>query len=232
MLTKTQQAIADSRSVYHKRVKSAAIMGKTELAVKHSTNEKLGKKVQRGWLKGYSIKTLTLEERATCPASCVHWKTCYGNNLHLATRYAVDDHLIPQIEFSLFQHAAKHPQGFLVRLHILGDFFSVDYVKQWETWLEMFPNMSVFGYTARIDGDEITSELKRLKKKYGLRFAIRWSGDQSQSFAALSMDDPRTVAKVEAKQAFICPAQTGKTSGCDTCGLCWTSDKSVAFITH
>ena len=83
-----------------------------------------------------------------------------------------------------------------------------------------------------MDLQDMNMEMKRLKKKYSLRFAIRWSGDQSQSFAALSMDDPRTVAKVEAKQAFVCPAQTGKTSGCDTCGLCWTSDKAVAFITH
>lgn len=232
MLTKTQQAIAENRSVYHNRVKSAAVMSKKELAVKHSRNDKLGKKVKRGWLKGYAIKTLTLEERATCPASCVHYKDCFGNNMHLATRYAVDEYLVPQIEFALFQHSAKHPAGFLVRLHILGDFFSVDYVKQWETWLEMFPKMSIYGYTGRIDGDDITKELQRLRDKFGMRFAVRWSGDQTQDFSALSMDDPRTVAKVEARQAFVCPEQTGKTSGCDTCGLCWTSTKPVAFITH
>src|SRR5262249_24811065 len=31
--------------------------------------------------------TLTLEERATCPTTCRHWRDCYGNKMHRAQRW-------------------------------------------------------------------------------------------------------------------------------------------------
>jgi len=87
-LTKTQMAVLAGKSVYHSlRVKSVADgMAKTERALKASTNVKLGKRVTKGKLAGFPILTLTLEERATCPASCIHYADCYGNNMMNATR--------------------------------------------------------------------------------------------------------------------------------------------------
>ena len=54
--------------------------------VKNSTNIKLGKKVNKGIYKDYKMKTVTLTERKTCPADCVHWEDCYGNNMPFAHR--------------------------------------------------------------------------------------------------------------------------------------------------
>ena len=87
-MTKTEMAVLAGRSVYHDlRAKSVSDgMAASERVVKKSTNTKLGKRVTKGKLAGFPIFTVTLEERATCPRSCIHWDDCYGNNMMNATR--------------------------------------------------------------------------------------------------------------------------------------------------
>ena len=252
-LTKTEMAVMAGKSVYHSlRVKSVADgMAKSERAIKKSTNIKLGKKVTKGKLAGFPIFTLTLEERATCPASCIHWHDCYGNNMMNATRYAADDALLQQIETDLAHYQAKHPNGFLVRLHVLGDFFSVAYVAQWAKWLGQFPALHVYGYTANqpdaSDNKErnIGQAILSLREACGIRFAVRFSGSYSDEFAALSQDDKRSNTLLADKKAFLCPTQISKKTGnlakkdeptlaasCGDCGLCWQASKPVVFLTH
>ena len=36
----------------------------------------------------------------------------------------------------------------LIRLHILGDFFNVQYVYFWDLMLTLYPNIAIYGYTA------------------------------------------------------------------------------------
>ena len=241
-LTKTEQAIMESRSIFQKTVKDAdrSIMGKTETLLKRSTNVKLGKKVTKGHLRGFPIYTLTLEERATCPRSCAHWADCYGNNMHLAIRYNAGPALEAMLEDELVELQRKHPKGFLVRLHILGDFYSVSYVAKWAKWLTQFPALHIYGYTANqpnaADPTEraIGQAIKTLRDNCAdNRFAIRFSGNfEDPEFTANSADDTRAIAAVDAKQAFICPVQQDRVKDCGSCALCWTSRKPVVFITH
>ena len=60
-LTKTQIAANEGRTLFQYRVKPAdrSLMAKTELLIKKSTNDKLGKKVRKGHNKGFPIYTLT-----------------------------------------------------------------------------------------------------------------------------------------------------------------------------
>jgi hypothetical protein len=140
----------------------------------------LGKKVRKGKYKGFPIVTLTLEERKTCPSSCAHWSDCYGNNMPFATRYDVGPEFENMLELELKELQRKYPNGFLVRLHILGDFYSVSYVAKWAKWLTMFPALHIYGYTA---------------------------------------NNPKALDKKEQAIGLAC-------------GLCWSSNKTVTFITH
>jgi hypothetical protein len=239
-LTKTELAVTAGRTVFKNRVKQAdrATMGKTELLIKRSTNVKLGKKVTKGHLKGMPIYTLTLEERATCPRSCAHWADCYGNNMMYAYRYQAGPELENMLETELTELQRKHPNGFLVRLHVLGDFYSVGYVAKWAKWLGQFPALNIYGYTAnQPDASDPTEQaigqaiwsLRSMSDRFQVRFSGNFNHDK---MTANSADDPRAVQAVEDKQAFICPVQTDKVSDCGACGLCWTSKKPVVFITH
>ena len=176
---------------------------------------------------------MTLEERATCAKTCTHWATCYGNNMPFATRYKVNKALTDRIALELEQLNRKHKNGFLVRLHILGDFYSVEYVELWNKWLAQFKNLYVYGYSERKFGTPIGDALNVIRTRWTNRFMVRVSGDFNlRTMTALSYDDERAIEQLVNKQAFICPVQEDKTDNCASCGLCWTAQKNVVFKTH
>lgn len=240
-LTKTQLAIITGRTIFRTTLKDTTqdTLGKSERVIKESTNVKLGKRVTKGKLKGFKILTVTLEERKTCPRSCAHWNNCYGNNMPFATRYAANSDLESRMESELTDLQKKNPKGFLVRLHILGDFYSVAYVNKWKQWLDSFPALHVYGYTANqpdaTDATEsaIGQAVLSIQQQNPTRFAVRFSGNfERNQMTALSGDDSRAMQLADSGKAFVCPVQTGKTASCGTCGLCWTAEKPVVFLTH
>lgn len=219
-------AIEAGRSFFHRRgVKRPGEL--KHLLVSGHSNVKIGRDVRKGRLfRGYWIYTLSLEERATCPRSCRHWETCYGNNMPYAKRIAVEPALLTRLETEVDQLCRKH-KGVLIRLHALGDFWSRDYVWFWRDLLWKHDNLAIFGYTARRWDDEIGFAIHAVKRLMGRRFAIRWSdGDGEDSTVSV-----RTEGEAPS-DSFTCPEQTGKTACCATCGLCWNTTKNVAFLEH
>lgn len=194
------------------------------------SNVKIGRDVRKGWLRGYWIYTLTLEERATCPRSCHHWATCYGNNMPYARRV---DHRDPEALQAAIERdvekLANMPTraGLLVRLHALGDFFNPEYVTFWARLLREQPRLAAYGYTAWPPGSPIGRAIAAVKSEYGRRFSIRWSngeGDEDCALPVRAVDEP--------VNAIVCPEQTGATAACATCGLCWGTKRNVAFVEH
>lgn len=193
-------------------------------------NVKIGRDVRKGWARGYWIYTLTLEERATCPRSCHHWATCYGNNMPYARRisHADPEALQAAIEADVERLLGVQGRvGILVRLHALGDFFSPAYVRFWGGLLGRYPRLAAYGYTAWLPGTPIGDEVARTREDYARRFSIRWSNGEGPTDCAVP------VRAIDAPvNAIVCPEQTGATAACATCGLCWGTDRNVAFIEH
>ena len=202
--------------------------------IKPSINIKLGKDVKKGMFKDYKLFTLTLTERETCPKDCHHWETCYGNNMPFAHRICHEDE---QLLKNRIYEDIKNLKGkkALIRLHVLGDFFSVPYVMFWDMILNDFPNIAIYGYTANnikskyAKSRKIASTISMLRAIYKERFAIRFSNDLESNFSANSFD----ITKPIKGKSILCPVQENKTSNCGTCGLCWSSnDKQIIFKTH
>jgi hypothetical protein len=189
-------------------------------------SRKIGKVVTKGKWAGFPIFTLTLEERATCPRSCQAWQDCYGNNMPYAQRIAHG----PEFERALWDELADkqrlHPGGFVVRLHVLGDFYSVDYAELWAEALEAYPALRVFGYTAHPPLSPIGEVITQLIGMHPGRFAMRFSGLDAAT------DGSVIVASAADTEHLVCPAQTGKTDCCATCALCWQTDRTIAFLKH
>jgi hypothetical protein len=188
-------------------------------------SRKIGKLVTKGPRRGWPLFTLTLEERATCPRSCLAWGFCYGNNMQAAERIVAG----PELEAALWRELAelqrKHPGGFMVRLHVLGDFYSLGYVRLWRRALDAFPALHLFGFTAHPVDSEIGAELYDITQTLYHRFALRFSGLAGPMLGSQLMPD-------HDPQAIPCPAQTEATECCGTCGLCWHSMRSIAFARH
>lgn len=190
-------------------------------------SRKIGKIVMKGHRKGWPIFTLTLEERASCPRSCSAWSICYGNNMQAAERIVHGDALIERLAVELAALQARHPGGFLVRLHVLGDFWSTDYVDAWSDWLAEFPALAVFGFTAHAPASDVGRRVNRTFHLHPGRWHVRFSGAPHEDMAARVV-----VAGEEDPDAIMCPAQTGATDCCATCALCWQSLRSIAFRPH
>lgn len=188
-------------------------------------SRKIGKFVTKGPRRGWPLFTLTLEERATCPRSCKAFAFCYGNSMQAAERLTHGPALEEALWNELLQLQFAHPGGFLVRLHVLGDFYSLDYVRFWTRALKAFPALHVFGFTAHQPDTEIGAALWELSGNQWERFAVRFSGMRGELMASQLADDADPMA-------IPCPAQTGATDCCGTCGLCWQSQRSISFARH
>lgn len=192
---------------------------------------KLGAVVTRGAWAGMPVYSLTLEERATCPATCHHWRSCFGNSMPHAARNLHGPELEAELarEFGALQR--RHPRGFVVRAHVLGDFYSVRYVRRWERWLDEFPALHAFGYTAWPRKTRIGAAVDRLADLRWDRFAIRLSSTEPGFGRAVTIRQTTDMRP----DVIICPAQTGRTESCSTCALCWAPAaraKTIAFILH
>lgn len=226
-IPKTHRAIVEARTLFPSMVQPPS----AEVLKPGKYQRKLGSVVLKGAWKGFPIFSLSLEERATCPVSCKMFRGCYGNGMHRAVRYSHGHNLDKAIWRDLQRLQHRHPDGFVVRLHLLGDFMSVAYVDLWEASLDHFPALRVFGYTHRQASDPIGQAVHALRDAQWGRFAIRTSSGPLDQPAALTVD----AASMAPTQAIICPAQTGKTQSCGTCGLCWARaarGRPVAFLRH
>ena len=224
--------VEEGRTKFRKSVKRVDEM-KTLLVSGHS-NVKIGRDVRKGKFKGYWIYTLSLEERKTCPSSCAHWQTCYGNNMPFAKRI---DHTTKDFLFRLedeIEALCRKKAGVLIRLHALGDFYSVDYVGFWRDMLRKHANLALYGYTAhgpakRFDKPSpIGKAIWQLWAEFKERAMIRWSNGPFKTMSTA----PIPEVSARPADAFVCPEQTGQTRCCATCGACWSTTKNVAFLDH
>ncbi len=191
-------------------------------------SRKIGKVVTKGKRRGWPIYTLTLEERASCPRGCREWHACYGNHMHAAERIEHGPAMLEPLAQELCELARQHRNGFLVRLHVLGDFWSEDYVDFWSGMLRALPMLAVFGFTAHAPSSPIGRKLSLMALDHGwARAAIRFSGAPHALRASRVLGPGETDT-----DAIVCPAQTGGTDCCATCALCWHSERSIAFKRH
>jgi len=225
------------RTIFLGSVKSPAAVKR--LLQPASSNKKLGDGrdvITKGKWKGMPMFQLTLEERKTCPKTCEQWRNCYGNNMPFANR--IDNRqasFLRTLRSELGALSGKHPGGFVIRLHVLGDFFSVPYTRFWERQLSAHAALKIFGYTHREPGSLIGRAIESLNQAGAW---IRWSdrgGPMSANTDQPNFQvplDPKGRPSYSAAQGITCPEQTGKTRSCLTCGLCWSTPLPIRFIVH
>ena len=223
-------ALISGHTIYPTTVRAA----RDDRALKSADNSrKIGGQILKGKWAGFPIFTLTLEERATCPtklsslAELLSATKCNGRIACRRGRIWNGGWRAKWRSSNIY-----HPNGFAVRLHVLGDFYSVEYVELWRTLLERHSALHVWGYTARwqVKDDPIAAAIVSLVERDWDRFAIRFSNAPSpfEASATISIEHPYQVPA----DAILCPEQVGKTESCSTCALCWQSKRRVAFLQH
>lgn len=223
-LSALDPAYRSGRSIFPSRVFDPSEVGRV-LKDGHQSR-KIGKFVTKGARRGWPIFTLTLEERATCPRNCRAWSFCYGNSMNSAERLTAGAELEAALWAELEQLQADHPAGFMVRLHVLGDFYSAGYVELWRRALAELPALHIFGFTARAIDSEIGLLLNGLIAQFGFdRVSLRFSGLLTSTLGSQLQPDVHP-------DAIPCPAQSRENLCCASCALCWHSRRSISFAKH
>ena len=237
----TQRAVDGGNTLYPKSIRTASETPTKSTGLRvlkeAKDNTKLsGRSITRivkgpKFFRGKHLYNLTLTERETCPFTCEQWSTCYGNHMPFAHRHSIGEELLQALEADLGYLDEKRPEGYVIRLHILGDFYSVDYVKFWATMVQMHPNMGVYGYTHREYGTAIGDEVAALHAAFPGRVAILRSDRKHiqdplpGAFTVPSGTEP-------AEGIVVCPEQVYEDITCLNCGLCFNGRTSVQFLEH
>lgn len=231
-------ALVESRTLFPSTVVTVTKDVPDRLLVSGVNNRKLGATVTKGHFKGYALYGLSLEERATCPADCDVREICYGNGMQLARRHRIGDAdaFFDRLGFEIGELLDEH-DGLLVRLHVLGDFPSLEYVSFWADALEENERLACYGYTHRLTtawgGDEIGDAIDALKTRFPDRFRIRWSSPVARPDGAVVTGKIPTAPRTS--DGIVCPAQTDATACCASCGLCWepaARHDTIVFVKH
>lgn len=228
-IDKSHPAYINGTTVFQGRI--YAVTRQATLLKSGDNQRKLGRTVTKGKWKGFPIFSLTLVERETCPRSCDLFLNCMGNAMGHAKRYKYGPELIAKLGVELAQLQRNHPRGFVVRLHILGDWMSLKYFQFWENALDIFPALHVFGYTHWQQGTVIGDAIHELREARWDRFAVRTS-DAKTGSRAITIKSASDRA-----DAVLCPAQNSGGGGltCGRCHLCWApafKDRAIAFVEH
>lgn len=225
-------AVIEKRPLFPKSV--VAVADSPRLLVSGHNNRKIGKKILKGDWAGMPVYTLTLAERTTCPRQCFMFERCYGDAMHWARRHEHGPELEQRLTKEVAAKAAQHRNGFAIRLHVLGDFYSAAYARHWLHLLGNYKELHVWGYTARSfqHDHEIALEIARMNARFPERCLIRWSSNRALPGGATVYG-----ARQQAEDAnvTVCPAELLQSECCATCGLCWSKnfrDKPIAFIEH
>lgn len=235
-LDPSHPAMVENRTLFPSTVVDVTEDMADRLLVSGRNNRKLGETVEKGKFKGYAIYGLSLEERATCPTDCAVRDICYGNGMQMARRHRIvdSDVFFDKLCMEIAELSDEH-EGLLIRLHVLGDFPSVEYVAFWADVLSEYPNVAVYGYTSRSTvawgGDEIGDAIQSVKDQYADRFRIRWSSPVPRPDGAMVIGNVPQTPRTE--EGIVCPAQTDATACCATCALCWEAPKdTILFVKH
>lgn len=220
-LNLSNPALSNATTIFLKQVKDPCDVKRLlQPATSNSKLSKSGTAITKGKWKGMPLYSLSLEERATCPKTCNQWTNCYGNNMPFANRI---DHesksFVSALGAEVEALSLKYPKGIVIRLHVLGDFYSTGYVNFWLKALKSYPNLKIFGYTHRLKTSMIGSAIEKLNRAGAW---IRWSDAGGEMSANCP---PR-------KGDIVCPEQLSKTESCLTCMICASKVPSIGFLEH
>ncbi|MDP2332160.1 MAG: hypothetical protein Q8M19_15850 [Reyranella sp.] len=224
ILPENHRAVVNGEPLFTSRVFSARDLAR--ILIPGEMNSKIGGLWEKGW-RGTRIVTLSLPERSTCPRSCEQWRSCYGNRQRFTIRVRPDEHLIPKLEAEIGILLSRFSR-ISVRLHQLGDFFDEGYARFWVDQVRRRPGLHCFGFTAWPKSTPIGKIIDDASREWD-RFKVRFSGAEGERSTEVMEAAPRGR---HADGAITCPAETGDTPKCESCGLCLTTTKKIIFALH
>lgn len=181
--------------------------------------------ISRGNLKLGVLPSFSLPVMTTCPGKTPFCdRYCYGlkgNFILVNVKEANDRRLDATLKGDFVEiivgeiRKAKSPA---FRIHVIGDFYSVEYIEKWIDITEQLPAVVFFGSTRSWRCDFLAEAMKRFR-------------DLENVYLRASVDLTDTTKpdgcgwrlwSVEG-EGMNCPHDVGKAESCFACKRCWTT---------
>jgi len=180
--------------------------------------------ISRGNLKLGSLPSFSLPVVTTCPGMTPFCEAyCYGfrGNFTMSNVKEANDRRLDATFRSDFVDIIikeiRQTRAPAFRLHVIGDFYSVEYIEKWGDIVKALPAVIFFGST-------------RSWRCTFLSEALRMFRDMENVFMKASIDLTDTssppssgwnVWSIEGKE-MLCPHDEGKVANCLECKRCWS----------
>jgi hypothetical protein len=183
--------------------------------------------ISRGNLKLGILPSFSLPPMKTCPGKTPFCdKYCFGchGNYILANTHSSNElrlevsrtsDFVPRMVADIRRIMAP-----AFRLHVVGDFYSAEYLEKWIEIVRRFPDIHFFGSTRSWRVPKIAKTLEEFRDEKNVY--MRASVDLTDH---LSPAPAWSTWSVEG-QGVPCPHDKGKVKSCYTCGRCW-NDKTI-----
>ena len=114
------------------------------------------------------------------------------------------------------------PEG-LLRIHVSGDFYSVQYLRDWLDALELSPHLKPFAFTRSWRGQDFLAVLAEYGwPKWVLASTDADTGPAPSQMRVAAMSDVTKASVLKGAKApkLACPEQTTVQDTCSSCGRC------------
>jgi len=120
----------------------------------------------------------------------------------------------------------------ICRIHVAGDFDTVEYIQSWIDKVRAHPNVMFWAYTRSWRIPELLPSLERLRAEPNMQLFA-----STDSTISESTPTGWRVAYLETENyttsGIVCPEQSGKKENCDQCKYCFKGQKGdVRFLPH
>ena len=211
-----------------------------------------------GFAAGFEPGTST----GTCPGSTPECESiCYAKRVvgtpnvwDVWKRNSVTEYLPSYVDDPLPSDAK------IVRIHVSGDFSSVEYIKEWDKLARCRPDVHFFGYTRSWRVPELLGALNRLRGLPNVQlFASMdksmdelppagwrraWLEDDLRAISGSGLgaeqgldfwigEGQHNFRAEDGEPSYVCPEETGRKANCQECQYCIRGQRGdVVFLIH
>lgn len=203
----------------------------------------------------FTYSRLAGGETGTCPGSTEECEAiCYAKR----TRGVVRDEVY--IQNTVRDDVPPIPATCsILRIHVSGDFDTVDYIQSWITRLTERPDVTCWAYTRSWRVPELLFDLEQLRSLPNMQlFASmdpstpdvppvgwrrawiwrdapngHWPMESRLTFIDAKLFDSHNQITFDGGRSYVCPEETGRKADCLSCGYCFEGQKhDVTFLEH
>jgi hypothetical protein len=179
------------------------------------------------------IASFSTPPGVTCPGASEWCVTCYAKKyfrMYKNVQTAYERNRQARTESDFVDTMIAKIKGPFFRIHVSGDFDSLEYIDQWITIAKARPDVAFWAYTRSWNVPTLVEALDRLRALPNVQLFASHDATMSappSGWRVAGIEGTDTV------RGYACPEQNGRKANCLDCGYCFRGKRgNVIFTVH